>query len=72
MEWIRVEDKLPEKNGHYWVYPYINLIGQEMVGKADFYDGKFGPSYPTNQNYIFWMPIKKPDPPNQRTLRISE
>lgn len=62
MEWISIEDRLPEKDGFYLVYaksdnPFIpEVYVQEYVQEIGFtYDGEWVDTRATH-----WMPLPKP------------
>ena len=69
MEWISVEERLPEENGHYLVYEVcahggmVSLFEQHLNGRAIWYkyDSEYGDFEVTGVTH--WMPL--PPPPEQ-------
>ena len=57
MEWISVEDRLPEAEGCYWCYlPNGKYIQQVVI--------MYWPDYGFNSGYVtHWMPL--PEPPTK-------
>jgi Protein of unknown function (DUF551) len=65
--WIHTSEKLPNKNGRYWVYPYRTLSGHFVVTLASFTDGDWEERI-NSQNYTFWQPLDIPNPPKSAKL----
>ncbi len=57
MEWISVEDRLPDEEGYYWCYiPDQKYVNQTVL----MYMSNYGFN---NGNATHWMPL--PEPPNE-------
>ena len=55
MEWISVEDRLPEETGPYLVYRKENPYPTTRIWVAEYWDSK--------TTITHWMPL--PDPPKE-------
>jgi hypothetical protein len=58
-EWIDVEDRLPEKQGYYLVYSWVNRYHVSQFSTMNVYSDGKTPCFP--QNATHWMPL--PEPP---------
>ena len=67
MKWIATDEKLPFKDGKYWVYPYRSLAGHIKVTLANFEDGKWEKGY-QEQEYVYWQPLEIPKIPKVKYL----
>jgi hypothetical protein len=70
MKWIPADEKLPSKDGKYWVYPYRTLGGQVMVTLAHFEKGKWEDVFLT-QTYSHWQPLEIPKAPKNIKVEIN-
>ena len=62
MRWNAVADKMPQKDGVYWVYPYCSLDGHKLVKLEAFKNGHWKNST-RPQDYSYWKSIEIPHPP---------
>lgn len=68
VDWIPVEERLPEENGFYIATMDGEIVGQEepFVGLAEFEDGKWIDDEDDYKCVIAWRPLPEPYQPERR------